>query len=149
MFRTGLRIGECITIELSDFRRLTSADPTLHVHQTWTQKGRHERRKNVRDDCPIAYATVYGHFHGAMTAAELPKHTPHDTRHTVAVNLLDWTGNVRLVAACLGDTVQTVVRHYMDPDNEIPWKRFIGVGDRIRKRSADAADLMPAQLRRN
>jgi integrase len=64
-----------------------------------------------RTDCPIAYRTVYGHSHGAMKAAELPKHTPHDTRHTVAVNLLDWTGNVRLVAAYLGDTVQTVVRH--------------------------------------
>ena len=49
MFRTGLRVGECIALELSDFQRLTSPDPTLHVHQTWTQKGRHEHRKNVRD----------------------------------------------------------------------------------------------------
>ena len=197
MFRTGLRVGECIALELSDFQRLTSPDPTLHVHQTWTQKGRHEHRKNVRDlyihlglfpsyidearrfiehrqrqnkergvvlpwvfprqladamgagnrkrrtDSPIAYRTVYGHFHGAMKAAELPKHTPHDSRHTVAVNLLDWTGNVRLVAAYLGDTVQTVVRHYMDPDNEVPWKRFIGVGDRMRSAGIGSQALTP------
>lgn len=49
MFRTGLRIRECIALELADFQRLTNPDPTLHVHQTWTQKGRHEHRKNVRD----------------------------------------------------------------------------------------------------
>ena len=45
MLRTGLRVGECIALELSDFQRLTSPDPTLHVYQTWTQ-GRHEHQKN-------------------------------------------------------------------------------------------------------
>jgi integrase len=197
MFRTGLRVGECIALELSDFKRPASPDPILHVHQTWTQKGRHEQRKNVRDlyihlglfpsyveearrfvehrqqqnkerrlvlpwvfarpladamaagnrkrrtDCPIAYPTVCGQFHGAMKAAELPRHTPHDTRHTLAVNLLDWTGNVRLVAAYLGDTVQTVVRHYMDPDNEVPWKEFLGVGDRIRTAGGESPAMTP------
>jgi integrase len=182
---------------LSDFQRLTSPDPLLHVHQTWTPKGRHGYRKNARDlyihlglfpsyvdaarrfieyrhrqnkergvvlpwvflrsladamgagnrkrrtDSPIAYRTVYGHFHGALKAAALSQHTPHDTRHTAAVNLLDWTGNVRLVAAYLGDTVQTVVRHYMDPDNEIPWRRFIGVGDRMRSVGGESQALTP------
>ena len=55
-----------------------------------------------------------------------------DCRDTAAMNLRDATGNVRLVAAYVVDTVQTVVRHYMDPDNEIRGKRFIGVGDRMR-----------------
>jgi hypothetical protein len=56
----------------------------------------------------------------------------------VVVNLLDWTGNVRLVAAYLGDTVQTV-----DPDNEIPWKRFIGIGDRMRTAGIGSQALTP------
>jgi integrase len=91
-----------------------------------------------RIDSPVSYQTVYGHFDEIVTAAGLSKHTPHDTRHTVAVNLLDWTKDVRAVAAYLGDTVQTIVRHYL-ADGEVDWNRYTGLGDRMLIRGTGSA----------
>ena len=146
LFRTGVRIGEGLALELADFR-VDDAKPALHVHQTMSQGvGLHPQRKNVDDVAvhlriwpsyleearrfqrhrrqqnqqrelvtpwafsneqgqPWAYATLHGHFGAILRAAGLPHHTPHDTRHTFAVNLLDWTHDIDYVAQMLGDSL--------------------------------------------
>ena len=63
---------------------------------------------------PWAYATLHGHFGAILCTAELSHHTPHDTRHTFAVNLLDWTHDIDYVAEMLGDSLTVVVATYLE-----------------------------------
>ena len=56
---------------------------------------------------------MHRHCRAILRAAELPHPTPHDTRHTFAVNLLYWTNDIDYVAQMLGDTLTVVVATYL------------------------------------
>jgi integrase len=84
--------------------------------------------QRARPALALRHATRALRRHPAGRRAADP--TPHDTRHTFAVNLLDWTNDIDYVAQMLGDSLTVVVAIYLKHQGaRDKYDRYAGIGD--------------------